>query len=251
VLESDLLALATDVASEAAALIGRSVAAEVDTKSTVTDMVTEVDRASEALIVGRLRAVRPDDAIVAEEGSYDVGTSGVRWIVDPLDGTTNFLYRYPTYAVSIAAEIDGEVAVGVVRDVVLGETFTAVRGGGAFCNGVSLHVAGAGSLATALVGTGFSYNPERRAAQGAVVAHLLPLVRDIRRSGSAALDQCWVAARRLDGFYEGPLAPWDLAAARLIASEAGAWVGDLDGVAVAVVPQLADAFVAALREAGV
>ena len=248
-LETDLLALAVDVATEAAALIGSSVAAEVDTKSTVTDMVTEVDRASEALIVGRLRAARPDDGLLAEEGSADLGTSPVRWVIDPLDGTTNFLYRYPTYAVSIAAEIDGDVAVGVVHDVVLGETFTAVRGGGAFRNGIPLRVTGAETLSTALVGTGFSYNPERRAAQGAVVAHLLPLIRDIRRSGSAALDQCWVAAGRLDAFYEGPLQPWDLAAARLIASEAGAWVGDVDGTAVAVVPQLADDFVRALRAA--
>lgn len=246
-LEDDLLALAVETATAAGALIAGSVVTQIDTKSTKTDLVTQVDRASEALIVGALRAARPDDGILAEEGSADVGTSGVRWIIDPLDGTINFVYGFPAYAVAIAAEVNGEVVVGVVHDVVHGETFSARRGGGAFCNGVRLQVAGAESLAMALIGTGFSYDASRREVQGARAARLLPIVRDIRRSGSAALDQCWVAAGRLDGFYEGPLAPWDVAAARLIAAEAGAWTGQLDEISIAIVPQLADEFCAALR----
>ena len=248
-LADDLLALAVDVAAAAATLIAGATPQVVDTKSTPTDMVTEVDRAAEALITSRIRAARPDDALLAEEGSVDAGTTGVRWVIDPLDGTTNFLYRFPAYAVSIAAEIDGEVGVGVVHDVVHGEVFTATRGGGAFCDGRRLTVAGPPTLATALLGTGFAYAPERRAQQAAILTDLLPRVRDVRRAGSAALDQCWVAAGRLDGHYESGLQPWDLAAGRLIAAEAGAWVGEVAGFAVAIAPQLADAFRDALTAA--
>ena len=248
-LADDLLGIAVDAAAAAAALIAGSTAQVVDTKSTPTDMVTEIDRGAEAVITGRLRAARPDDGILGEEGAAEAGRSGVRWIVDPLDGTTNFLYRFPAYAVSIAAEIDGQVAVGVVHDVVHGEVFTATSGRGAFCNKARLAVGGPPTLATALLGTGFAYSPERRAQQAAVLASLLPKVRDIRRAGSAALDQCWVAAGRLDGQYEAGLQPWDLAAGRLIAAEAGAWVGDVGDTNVAIVPQLADAFRAALTAA--
>jgi myo-inositol-1(or 4)-monophosphatase len=249
VLLDDLLAIAVETAAAAAALIAGSVARDVDTKSTPTDMVTEVDRASEALVVERLRAHRPDDAILGEEGALDAGTSGVRWIVDPLDGTTNFLYRFPAYAVSIAAEVEGVVSVGVVHDVVHDEVFTATLGGGAFRDARPMRVGGPPTLATALIGTGFAYAPERRAQQAAVLAGLLGRVRDIRRAGSAALDQCWVAAGRLDGQYESGLQPWDLAAGRLIAAEAGAWVGEVGGFSVAIAPQLADAFAGALIEA--
>jgi myo-inositol-1(or 4)-monophosphatase len=153
----------------------------------------------------------------------------VRWVVDPLDGTTNFLYGIPAFAVSIAVEVDGTTEVAVVVDVARDETFTAVRGQGATLQGRPIRCTGASHLATALVGTGFSYDAGRRARQGAVVARLLPQVRDIRRSGSAALDLCWVAAGRLDAYYEHGLAPWDLAAGSLVAAEAGATVGDLDG----------------------
>jgi myo-inositol-1(or 4)-monophosphatase len=201
----------------------------VDTKSSVTDMVTEIDRASEALIVAGLRAARPADAILGEEGTADTGTSGVRWLVDPLDGTTNFLYGYRAFAVSIAAEVDGAVVAGVVADASNGELFTAARDRGAQCDGVALQVNRHVELGTALVGTGFSYLAERRARQARVLTAVLPAVRDIRRGGSAALDLCWVAAGRLDAFYEKGLGPWDSAAGLLIATEAGARAGDLDG----------------------
>jgi myo-inositol-1(or 4)-monophosphatase len=191
--------------------------------------VTAADRASERLVVEGIRAARPDDGILGEEGTADSGTSGVRWVIDPLDGTTNFLYGLPAFAVSIAVEVDGTTEVGVVVDAARHETFTAVRGRGAHLDGRRLRVNGADQLATALIGTGFSYDAARRARQGAVVAQVLPLVRDIRRVGAAALDLCWVAAGRLDGFYEKGLAPWDLGAGALIAAEAGARVGDLAG----------------------
>lgn len=227
----ELLALAETLAQNAAALLRDAVhhAQEVDTKTTLTDMVTATDRASERLIVDGIRAARPDDAILGEEGTTDQGTSGIRWIVDPLDGTTNFLYGLPAFAVSIAVEIEGSVEAGLVVDAAREETFTAIRGGGARCRGHTIHCGTATELATSLVGTGFAYDAARRARQGAVVAELLPVVRDIRRIGAAAIDLCWVAAGRLDAFYERGLAPWDLAAGALIASEAGAVVGDLDG----------------------
>jgi myo-inositol-1(or 4)-monophosphatase len=228
---TELLALATSLAAEAAQLLrdGLDHVHDVDTKSSLTDMVTASDRASERLVVDGIRAARPDDGILGEEGTADSGTSGVRWVIDPLDGTTNFLYGLPAFAVSIAVEVDGTTEVGVVVDAARHETFTAVRGRGAHLDGRRLRVNGADQLATALIGTGFSYDAARRARQGAVVAQVLPLVRDIRRVGAAALDLCWVAAGRLDGFYEKGLAPWDLGAGALVAAEAGARVGDLAG----------------------
>jgi len=228
---TELLALATSLAADAAQLLrdGLDHVHDVDTKSSLTDMVTASDRASERLIVDGIRAARPDDGILGEEGTADPGTSGVRWVVDPLDGTTNFFYGLPAFAVSIAVEVDGVTEVAVVTDAARGETFTAVRGRGAQLDGRPIRCTEADRLATALVGTGFSYDAGRRARQGAVVAQVLPLVRDIRRVGAAAIDLCWVGAGRLDAFYEKGLAPWDLAAGGLIAAEAGARVGDLDG----------------------
>lgn len=257
--DADLKDLAVAIATEAGALLldasGRD-RTDVSTKSSATDMVTEVDRAAEALIVDRLRAARPRDGVLAEEGSGYEGTSGVRWVVDPLDGTTNFLYGYLAYSVSIAAERDGVVVAGAVYDPLRNETYAAVRGGGATCNGRPLHGSGATALATALIGTGFWYAADMRTVQAGVLARLIDRVRDIRRGGCASLDLCWVAAGRLDGFYEAGLQPWDLAAGSLIAAEAGAWVGELDTVpvtpgptAVAVAPQLAEDFVELLRAA--
>ena len=253
-----LLDLAERLARDASALLreGRTRHLVVGTKSSRTDMVTEMDRASEALIVAGLRAARPDDAIIGEEGTSDAGTSGVRWLVDPLDGTTNYLYGYRAYSVSIAAEVDGEVVVGVVADASNGEVFTAARGSGAECDGVPLDVVDHAELATALVGTGFSYLADRRARQALVLTTVLPDVRDIRRAGSAALDLCWVASGRLDAFYEKGLAPWDLSAGALIAMEAGARAGDLDGGApstdfvLAAAPSLFEPLRAALVAAG-
>lgn len=253
-----LLALAVDTAREAGELVfrGRARAADsVATKSSPVDVVTAVDTASEELIAGRLLGARPDDGILGEEGAARPGSSGVRWVVDPIDGTVNFLYGLPGYAVCIAAEVGGRVEVGVVLDVAGGELFTAVRGGGAHLTGADgvrqpVAVRQPTSLDQALVGTGFGYRAEQRREQGAVVAQLLPLVRDIRRRGSSALDLCAVAAGRLDGYYELGLKPWDHAAAGLVATEAGAVLSGLHGrpfaepMAVAAAPSVA----APLRE---
>jgi myo-inositol-1(or 4)-monophosphatase len=229
---ADLLALAERVAKEAGDMLlagAQGLRLDVTTKSSGTDMVSEMDRASEAMIVQGILAARPGDAILGEETGARTGTSGVRWVIDPLDGTTNYLYRHPIWAVSVAAEVDGDVMAGVVATPGLGETFTAARGKGAWLNGEAIAVSGATDLASALVGTGFAYVAERRARQAAVLPHLLPLVRDIRRNGVASLDLCWVACGRLDGYFEAGGQPWDVAAGLLIATEAGAVASGLDG----------------------
>ena len=228
----ELVDLAVRLADEAAELLvdGRGRPPEsVATKTSGTDMVTAVDRASERLIVDALRAARPADAILAEEGTLDEGSTGVRWVIDPLDGTTNYLYGFPSYAVSIAAEVGGRTEVGVVADPVHGETFVAVRGRGATRNGTPIKCTSRSELATALIGTGFSYDAERRARQAAVLNSVLPVVRDIRRAGAASVDLCWIACGRLDGYYEQGLQPWDLAAGLLVAAEAGAITADSAG----------------------
>jgi myo-inositol-1(or 4)-monophosphatase len=246
-----LAALAARIAEEAGGVLreGRTRARTVvETKSTGTDMVTDVDRASEALIAARLAEERPGDGLLGEEGTATPSSTGVEWIADPLDGTTNYLYGFPSFGVSIAASYDGEVVAGAVHDPTHGETFIASIGNGATCNGVPLQVAGPATLATALVGTGFSYGRERRAVQAAVLPRLLPAVRDIRRAGAAALDLCWVGLGRLDAYYEWGLAPWDWAAGSLVATEAGARVGRLpDDTIVAAPPQLYDQLVALLE----
>ncbi len=229
---SGLLELAERVAREAGEMLLAGVddlRVDVTTKTSGTDMVSEMDRASETLIVKGILAARPDDAILGEETGSRDGTSGVRWIIDPLDGTTNYLYRHPIWAVSVGVEVDGEVAAGVVASPGLHETFSAVKGGGAWLNGDPIAVSDAVDLASALVGTGFGYVAERRALQAAVLPHLLPAVRDIRRNGVASLDLCWVACGRLDGYFEAGGQPWDVAAGLLIASEAGAMSSGLDG----------------------
>jgi myo-inositol-1(or 4)-monophosphatase len=227
-----LVELASEIAGRAVRLLlgerGRT-RLRVETKVSATDMVSEMDHASEHLIVEALLAERPDDGIVGEEGSARQGTSGVRWVIDPLDGTTNYLYDHPGWAVSIAAEDARGTLAGVVADGVHAEVFTATRGGGARRNGTPIACSDAAVLATALVGTGFGYRPERRRVQGEVVAALLPRVRDIRRMGAASVDLCSVACGRLDAYYERGLAPWDLAAGALVATEAGATVTALDG----------------------
>ena len=221
---ASLLAIATTAAEEAAAFLRERFAQPrtgVGTKSTATDMVTDSDRASERLIVARILAVRPDDAILGEEGGGRDGTSGLRWVIDPLDGTTNFLYGIPAFAVSIAVERDGEALVGVVADVIRGETFAAAVGEGATCDGRAIHVSDNATLATALAGTGFGYDADRRRRQIAVVSRLLPHIRDIRRGGSASLDLCYLASGRLDAYFEAGLGHWDYAAGALIIREAG------------------------------
>jgi myo-inositol-1(or 4)-monophosphatase len=227
-----LLELAVDLARRAGQLLLEELperAADVETKSSRTDMVTAVDRASEALIVGTIEQQRPDDGVLGEEGSRRDGTSGVRWLIDPVDGTTNYLYSYPVFAVSIGVEVDGEVVAGAVAHPSLGEVFTARTGGGARCNGRPIAVSGKADLPTALVGTGFGYRAEQRDEQARWLQHVLPAVRDIRRAGAASIDLCWVACGRLDAFYEAGLSPWDVAAGALIATEAGAEVSDFGG----------------------
>jgi myo-inositol-1(or 4)-monophosphatase len=199
-------------------------------KSSRTDLVTDADKASEQLILERLLAARPDDAVLAEEGGVVAGTSGLRWVVDPLDGTINFLYGFPAFAVSIAC-LDAEGAVaGVVHDPLRPETFRAARGAGAWLGSERLTVGRGPETGEALIGTGFGYGSDRRAAQARLLTGVLPAVRDIRRSGSAALDLCYVAARRLDAFYEAGLQPWDHAAAALVVEEAGGEVSFVDGL---------------------
>ncbi|MEU4835485.1 inositol monophosphatase family protein [Streptosporangium sp. NPDC023615] len=198
------------------------------TKSSPTDVVTALDRASEELIRDRIKAVRPDDAILGEEGG-PTGDGRVRWIVDPIDGTVNFLYGVPEWAVSIAVEVDGEVIAGVVNIVPRAEVFTAVRGRGAWLSGERLSCNTGVPLDQALIATGFGYGTGRRAVQAEVLRHVLPRVRDIRRGGSAASDLCAVAAGRVDGYYERGPQQWDYAAGGLIAAEAGARVGGLEG----------------------
>jgi myo-inositol-1(or 4)-monophosphatase len=233
----ELLALAREVGLEAATYVARSRPSGrvgvADTKSSPTDVVTEIDRGSEDLIRSRILARRPDDGFVGEEGDDRPGTSGVDWIVDPIDGTVNFVYGIPHYAVSIAAAVDGVVVAGHVVNVVSGEEWAAVLDAGAWqLDGDDRHLLTAPeppALEQALVGTGFHYEPEIRARQAAAVAQLLPRVRDIRRTGSAALNLCELAAGRLDAFVEEGLKAWDRAAAGLIATEAGLVVRGLDG----------------------
>jgi len=228
--------LAVSSAREAADLVHtarRDGVTIADTKSSSSDVVTVMDRRSEALLVDRILSARPDDGILGEEGSDHVGETGIRWVLDPIDGTVNYLYDVPSWAVSVAAEIDGVTVVGVVAVPALGETYVAVRGRGARLHdaqGVrTLHVNDPVELPAALVATGFGYTVERRTGQGRVVADVLPRVRDIRRLGACAVDLCFLAAGRVDAYYErGPHA-WDLAAGGLIAHEAGARVEGLRG----------------------
>ncbi|MFJ9634355.1 inositol monophosphatase family protein [Streptomyces sp. NPDC091280] len=236
-LHQELLALAQEAARKAGALLrdGRPAdLAVAATKSSPIDVVTEMDIAAEKLITDLISEARPDDGFLGEEGASVTGTSGVRWVVDPLDGTVNYLYGLPTWSVSIAAELDGETVAGVVAVPMRGETFHAVIGGGAWATGAwegerRLTCRPAPPLEQALVSTGFNYVTEVRVHQADVARKLIPLLRDIRRGGSAAVDLCDVAAGRLDGFYERGLNPWDLGAGDLIAREAGAVSGGRPG----------------------
>ncbi|MFD3659688.1 inositol monophosphatase family protein [Streptomyces sp. NPDC058659] len=229
---AELLDLGLEAARRAGALLrdGRpDDLAVAKTKSSPIDVVTEMDIAAEKLITGFLAEHRPQDGFLGEEGASSPGTSGIRWVIDPLDGTVNYLYGLPTWAVSIAAERDGETVVGVVDAPMRGETYRAVLGGGAYAGERRLAVRPSPELDQALVGTGFGYVQSRRARQADVAQRVIPRVRDIRRGGSAAIDLCDVAAGRLDAYYERGLNPWDLAAGALIAREAGALTGGRPG----------------------
>jgi myo-inositol-1(or 4)-monophosphatase len=226
----ELRALAEAVAREAGALLRGAYDGpelRVSAKSTPTDLVSEADHAAERLIRERLEAARPDDGVLGEEGGDHAGSSGVRWVVDPLDGTINFLFGIPQWAVSIACEDAEGALVGVVYDPLRDELFSAERNGVPMLDGAPISASTRTDLSTALVGTGFGYDAEVRRAQAAVVARLLPDVRDIRRFGSAAVDLAWTACGRLDAYYEHGLNAWDLAAGRLICERAGLEVRDL------------------------
>jgi myo-inositol-1(or 4)-monophosphatase len=197
-------------------------------KSSATDLVSDADREAERAIRELLARERPDDGLLAEEGSHAHSDSGRRWIVDPLDGTINFLYGIPYWAVSVALEDADGLVLGVVYSPVDGELFGAGRGEGAFLGEHRVSVGEPRPLEQALVATGFSYEPERRAQQAEVIRGLLPRARDIRRAGAAALDLAWLAAGRVDAFFERGLQPWDWAAGRLLVEEAGGAVEWLD-----------------------
>jgi myo-inositol-1(or 4)-monophosphatase len=222
----ELLALAVDLASDAGQLQRQRLwqARHVETKSSSSDLVSDVDRECERLIVDRLAESRPNDSILAEEGTLREAKSGVRWVIDPLDGTTNYVYGYPAFAVSIAVEVDGRPLIGVVYDSYSTSCYKALSGSGAFCDDRPIHARQLEDLPHALLGTGFSYDSRQREQQGRVLALMLGAVSDIRRSGSASLDLCHVAAGHLDGFWELDLAPWDYAAGAVIVREAGAEV---------------------------
>lgn len=209
---------------------------DVSTKSTATDVVTEADRAVERQVVEELGRVRPGDGVLGEE----YGTAGdgsppapgaVRWILDPIDGTVNYLYGLPQYAVSLAAEVDGVVVAGVVRNAATGDEWTATLGGGAWRGDRRLGGSARTTLDQTLLATGFSYDAARRAHQGQVLSGLITRVRDIRRFGAAALDLCMAAEGSVDAYFEKGLNPWDHAAGGLIAAEAGLRVSGLDGAA--------------------
>jgi myo-inositol-1(or 4)-monophosphatase len=252
---AELAGVALACARAAGAVLVRGLEAApaaVGTKSSSTDMVSDVDRAAEAAVAGVLAEHRPDDAVLGEEGTSRPGTTGVRWVVDPLDGTTNFLFGIPQFAVSVAAEMGGATRVGIVVDPSRGETWAAVEGWGARRNGHPCRVAaGRSTLATALVATGFGYQRARREWQGTVVAHVLPRVRDIRRLGAASLDLCWTGGGRHDAYYEWGLNPWDLAAGALVCQEAGGRVEAFPGrLIVASTPELFGPLCDLLADAG-
>jgi fructose-1,6-bisphosphatase/inositol monophosphatase family enzyme len=225
-----LLSVAVELARAAGALLlQRPDDLGATAKSTPTDAVTKMDRAAERVILDGLARRRPHDRVVAEESGTSGGGSDVTWFVDPLDGTVNYLYDIPHWAVSIAAAVGDTVVAGVVFDPHRDETFQALRGRGATCNGRPLAVSAQADPAFALVATGFSYAAAERSRQAEVLRAVLPRVRDIRRAGSAALDLCAVAASRVDAFFEAGMYPWDWAAGGLIAEEAGATFGGVGG----------------------
>ncbi len=267
--------MAESLATEAAAFVRRRRAevfgsgstvtggGAVRSKSTPTDPVTVVDTETERLLRERLAELRPGDPILGEEGGGPADPAGtpadaITWVLDPIDGTVNFVYGIPAYAVSVGVQVAGVSVAGAVADVVGGQVYSAATGLGAHVSdgqGVRpLRCAAVDDLSMALLGTGFGYSRQRRATQAALLARLLPLVRDVRRIGSAALDLCMVAAGRLDAFYEHGLQPWDCAAGALIAAEAGARVSlpanDIEGagLVLAAAPGIADELLAALDD---
>ena len=194
---------------------------KVQSKSSDTDPVTDVDRESEQIVIAMLAEHRPGDGVLGEEGADTIGTTGVRWVIDPLDGTVNYLYGLPSHAVSIAAQYEGTTIAAVVHDTALDTVYAAALGHGATRDGRPIAPNRVSDPASALVATGFGYDAEVRASQGEILARFLPHVRDIRRAGSAAVDLCWTACGVVDAYYEVGPNLWDVAAGALIVAEAG------------------------------
>lgn len=235
--------MALRIATRAGGMLLDGRVGSVRGKSNANDVVTDLDLASERVLVGEITSVRPRDAVVGEEGARVAGDSGIAWVIDPLDGTVNFVYGVPAWCVSVGVRGPGGRVAGAVVAPAMGESWVAWAAGGAWrlpyepvadvsavrTVGERLHVSAVGDLGAALIGTGFGYDPAMRAVQGEVVARLLPRARDIRRFGSAALDLCAVASARLDGYYERGLNEWDIAAGALIVAEAGGSVTEGEG----------------------
>jgi myo-inositol-1(or 4)-monophosphatase len=224
---SELLEIAKRAASLAAAVHRRAMEEggfSVDIKKSPSDLVTEIDREAERELVTAIRAARPSDGIIGEEGSNFSGSSDVRWILDPLDGTTNFVHRYPAHSVAVGVEIDGRRAIGVVYDTFNNRVYAGVVGVGATCDGKPLAVRNECNLKQSLIGTGFLPDEDVRRLQTDLLRQILPRVRDIRRSGCPSLDICGVASGTLDAFYECGLGQWDITAAAAIAEAAGATI---------------------------
>lgn len=238
----DLRRLCENIAHEAGSFahrarreLGPGARAAHDTKSSAVDPVTEFDRATEALVVERIRQARPDDSIVGEEGANHRGTSGYEWHVDPIDGTVNFVYDLPGWCTSVAVLHQGRPVAGAIHAPVVDELYSAATGRGATVNGVQIGVSDAVTLATSLAATGFSYHLDgHRVRQAERIAAFLPTVRDIRRLGSAALDLAYVASGRVDSYFEEFIRSWDVAAGVLIVAEAGGIVTAFDGSALEV-----------------
>lgn len=246
----DFLELAVPLAAEVVdGIIERAVAARttVRLKDGYADPVTSADEWAERVLVERILGIRPDDGILGEEGTLVVGTSGVVWVIDPIDGTTNFVYDLPGSAVSIGTEVDGTAIAGVIADLTRGEVFSAALGGGAFRNNVPIQPSDIEFLGRALIGTGIHPDLTRRPDQADALRCVLPRIGDLRRLGSCTVEICSVACGRLDGFFDSGLKPWDLSASLLVAKEAGAQVTMLDGIADGVVvctaPGIHDEFV--------
>ncbi|WIM69890.1 inositol monophosphatase family protein [Corynebacterium suedekumii] len=256
----DLRDTAVLIAQETAALIRSSTTREVmATKSSSVDPVTVVDTMAEEHIATRLAELRPDDGLIGEEGNERASRSGVSWVVDPIDGTVNFLYGIPEYAVSIAAAVDGEVVAGAVVNAATGVVYSAAAGEGATRDGQPLRCTTVEDPSRALLATGFSYSASRRRAQAELLTRILPQVRDIRRMGAAALDLCRVAEGSVDAYYEHGINCWDYAAGLVIARESGAVArvprlstpGSLGEVTFVAAGPLAPALTSVLTEAGV
>lgn len=225
-MHAELLELAKKVGAEAAALLmDRPPAFEIEEKSTAIDIVTQMDKKAETFIVQSILAARPDDGMIGEEGADIESKSGITWVIDPLDGTVNYFYGLPGWNVSIAAKDKDGSVVGVVTAPTINSTWWATRGGGAFFNGSQIKTNEPVALDRAFIATGFQYDVAHRGPQIESVARLLPIVRDIRRNGAAAVDICTVAMGALDGYFEAGLKEWDWAAASLVATEAGAKFG--------------------------